>query len=70
MSDPEQHLVCTQCDSNVTIARLPDEDGPRLVCHCTHADSDMLPVGVTAMAVLPNAWEYQEHGRSNEVSEI
>lgn len=59
MSDQKpavEHLCCTRCKDNVTVARF---DGvAKVVCHCTHVDSEVDPVPLDDLAELPSDWEF------------
>ena len=56
-----EHLVCTRCDDNPTIAMR--DDRAEVVCHCSHDDGpiDAVPL-INSMAILPEPWEYVANG--------
>lgn len=51
-----EHLVCTQCDDNPTIARRNGR--ATVIFHCTHDDGPLDGVPLNSMALLPDPWEY------------
>lgn len=52
----EQHLVCSECDDNVTVARTDSQ--ARLVCHCTHVDGPIDPTELSPVVVTPDRWRW------------
>lgn len=59
-----EHLYCGGCKDNVTVARF---DGvAKVVCHCTHVDSDVDPVPLDDFAELPDRWHYGPQGRGKD----
>ena len=57
-----KHLVCSQCNDGVRVARFGDQ--ANLVCHCTHVDGDLDAVPINEMALLPDPWSYETNGKA------
>lgn len=55
-----QHLVCTRCDDNPTVARLDDE--AHLVCHCSHVGGEIDPMPIGEMELIPDRWTFLKAG--------
>jgi len=53
---PPEHLRCSNCGDNVQVARF--DGGVRLVCHCTHVDSDTDPAAVPDVSGVPTTWRW------------